>query len=46
MTERAKVRWDESPKHPTYERPAPPARRGNRRQQVAERQEEQEPRLF
>ena len=36
VTERAKARWEETPKHPTYERPAPPARpRRNRRQQGA-----------
>ena len=33
VTERAKARWEETPKHPAYERPAPPARRRNRRQQ-------------
>ena len=35
VTERARARWEESPKHPAYERPAPPARRRNRRQQGA-----------
>ena len=36
VTERARARWEETPKHPTYERPAPPARpRRNRRQQGA-----------
>ncbi len=36
VVERAKTRWEESPKHPAYERPAPPAkRRNNRRQQGA-----------
>ena len=35
VTERAKARWEESPKHPAYERPAPPTRRRNRRQQGA-----------
>ena len=36
VTERAKARWEETPKHPAYERPAPPAkRRNNRRQQGA-----------
>ena len=36
VIERARARWEESPKHPTYERPAPPARpRRNRRQQGA-----------
>ena len=33
VIERARARWEESPKHPAYERPAPPARRRNRRQQ-------------
>ena len=31
VTERARARWEEAPKHPAYERPAPPARRRNRR---------------
>ena len=36
VTERARARWEEAPKHPAYERPAPPAkRRNNRRQQGA-----------
>ena len=33
VIERARARWEETPKHPAYERPAPPARRRNRRQQ-------------
>ena len=33
VVERARARWEETPKHPAYERPAPPARRRNRRQQ-------------
>ncbi len=33
VIERARARWEESPKHPAYERPAPPARRRIRRQQ-------------
>ena len=33
VIERARARWEESPKHPAYERPAPPARRRNRRGQ-------------
>ncbi len=33
VTERAKARWEDTPRHPVYERPAPPARRRNRRQQ-------------
>ena len=35
VTDRAKAKWDETPKHPAYERPAPPAKRRNRRQQGA-----------
>ena len=35
VIERAKAGWQESPKYPAYERPAPPARRRNRRQQGA-----------
>ena len=56
VTERAKARWEETPKHPAYARPAPPARRGNRRRQGAaqaataeeetEREQAQTPRLF
>ena len=33
VTERARIRWEDEPKHPAYVRPAPPARRRNRRQQ-------------
>ncbi len=44
VTERARARWEETPKHPAYERPTPPTRGRNRRQQTA--QEEQTPRLF
>ena len=33
VIERARARWEENPKHPAYERPAPPARRRNRRGQ-------------
>ena len=33
VIERARARWEETPKHPAYERPAPPARRRGRRQQ-------------
>ena len=35
VTERARVRWEEAPKHPSYARPVPPAKRRNRRQQGA-----------
>ena len=35
VIKRARARWEESPKHPTYQRPAPPPRRRNRRQQGA-----------
>ena len=30
VIERARARWEDSPKHPAYARPAPPARRRNR----------------
>ena len=56
VTERARARWEDAPKHPAYERPAPPARRRNRRQQgaaedanaegAAEQEPQQELRLF
>ncbi len=36
VIERARAKWEDNPKHPAYERPAPPAkRRNNRRQQGA-----------
>ena len=35
VVERARARWEESPQHPAYEKPAPPARQRNRRQQAA-----------
>ena len=35
VVERARARWEDEPKHPAYERPAPPARRRNRSQQGA-----------
>ena len=35
VIERARARWEDDPKHPAYERPAPPARRRTRRQQDA-----------
>ena len=31
VIERARARWEDSPKHPTHVRPTPPARRRNRR---------------
>ena len=56
VTERARAKWQEAPKHPAYARPAPPARRRNRRRQgaaqastaegVAERERTLTPRLF
>ncbi|MXX93390.1 MAG: hypothetical protein F4169_05270 [Gammaproteobacteria bacterium] len=46
VTQRAKVRWEETPKHPPYDRPTPPIRRRSRNQQGTTQQEEQEPRLF
>ena len=33
VVERAKARWEDEPKHPAHERPAPPARRRSRRGQ-------------
>ena len=33
VVERARAGWEEAPKHPAYERPAPPTRRRSRRQQ-------------
>ncbi len=30
VIERAKARWEDSPRHPAYQRPAPPVRGGNR----------------
>ena len=33
VIERARASWEEAPKHPAYGRPAPPARRRNRREQ-------------
>ena len=33
VAERARARWEDEPRHPAHERPAPPARRRNRRQQ-------------
>ena len=35
VTERAKARWENEPKYPAHERPAPPARRRNRSQRGA-----------
>ena len=35
VTERARAKWEDTPKHPAYERPAPPPKRRNRRQQGA-----------
>ena len=35
VTERAKARWEDTPKHAAHERPAPPARQRNRREQGA-----------
>ena len=33
VTGRAMARWADAPRHPAYERPAPPSRRRNQRQQ-------------
>ena len=56
VVERARARWEEAPKHPAYERPAPPAKRRSRRQQEsaaqdtnaeeAEQAQPEAPRLF
>ncbi len=35
VVERARAGWEDAPKHPAYARPAPPARRRNRRGQEA-----------
>ena len=35
VIERARAKWEEAPKYPAHERPAPPARRRNRREQGA-----------
>ena len=56
VVERAKAKWEDTPKHPAHIRPDPPARRRNRRGQgsaqasdaeaVAEQQQQQTLRLF
>ena len=33
MTERARAKWEDEPKHPAHVRPVPPARRRPRREQ-------------
>ena len=33
VVERARAQWEEEPKYPTHERPAPPARRRTQREQ-------------
>ena len=35
VIERARARWEEEPKHPAHERPAPPARHRTRRSEAA-----------
>ena len=42
VVERARVSWEETPKYPAYERPAPPARGRNRRRQGANQTEDTE----
>ena len=48
VVERARAKWEEAPKYPAHERPSPPARRRNRREQgaaqagTAEGEEEQQ----
>ena len=34
VVERARAKWEDEPKHPAHERPAPPARRRTRREQA------------
>ena len=55
VVERARARWEESPKHPAHVKPAPPAKRRTRRQQgsaaqaaaeEAEQAQPEAPRLF
>ena len=55
VTGRARARWEDAPKHPSYARPAPPPRRRNRRRQGAaqastaeetEQPQPETPRLF
>ena len=56
VTERARTRWEDAPKHPSHARPVPPPRRRNRPRQGAtqastaegetEREQGQTPRLF
>ena len=36
VVERARAKWEDDPRHPAHVRPAPPARRRNRRGQVSE----------
>ena len=42
VAERAKAKWEETPKHPAYEKPAPSARRRSQRQQEATSETETE----
>ena len=56
VIERARARWEHAPRHPAYERPAPPARRQTRHGQApaqagaaeggADQQQPEPPRLF
>ena len=56
VTERARAKWEDEPRYPTHARPAPPARRRNRREQGstqagaaeggADQQHSEPPRLF
>ena len=56
VVERARARWEESPKHPAHVKPAPPAKRRNRGKQgsaaqataaeEAEQAQPEAPRLF
>ena len=56
VVERARAKWENDPKYPTHERPAPPAKRRTRREQgsaqdsrgegESEQQQPEAPRLF
>ena len=35
VVERARAKWEDEPRYPAHEKPAPPARRRNRREQGA-----------
>ena len=41
MIERPRAKWEDEPKYPAHERPAPPARRQARRRRLASPKERQ-----